>query len=191
MPNPSRRSPSRGGASRRGGGGGGGNAAYVVAGLFVVGIIVALVLVMSGGKKPPPPAPVEVPVVAPPPAAAPAKPKEPAALPYPPIDPSVVAAAREIARNLEAQSAKAQGFYDEAMKAKRAGDNATWQKKLEEADDILMAIQDDWNERVEGRIQPGNGYQEDQIANHYIGPESTKFNRAMSLLAAIRKSKTM
>jgi len=41
---------------------------------------------------------------------------------------------------------KAMALYDEAMKAKEAGDDATWQAKMDAGREILLDTQAEWND---------------------------------------------
>jgi hypothetical protein len=186
MPQPSRR-PARGAPPRRGGGGGG-NAAYVVAGLFVVGIIVALVVVMSGDKKPkPPPAIVEAPPVAVAPPTASSVPPAATPPPFPPVDPKILEQARAVAKKSAEPAERAKAIYDEAMKARKGGDDALWQKKLLEADELLTTIQDEWNEVIQ-QMPSSKDYDEEEVANHYLGKEGQQITKALMLIPAIKKS---
>jgi hypothetical protein len=172
----------------RRGGGGGGNAAYVVAGLFVVGIIVALIVVMGGDKKKKP-----APSVAAAPPAAPSTPEArpvpstPAPPPFPPLDPKVLEQARAVAKKSAEPAERAKAIYDEAMKARKSGDDALWQKKLLEADEILTVVQDEWNEVIQ-QMPTSKDYDEEEVANHYLGKEGQQITRALSLIPAIKKS---
>jgi hypothetical protein len=182
---PTGRSP-----SRRGGGGGQNSMAYVVAGVVVVGLLGLVVLLATRNKTETPSRVVEQPPPVAPPPVEPEKPKAPAAKPYPPIDAAVLADARAIAARVEEPHKKADALYNEAMAARKDGNDELWQQKLAEASEILEQVQDEWNE-VLARIQPGNGYDEEEIANHWLGPEGRKVSKALERLAAIKKSRRL
>ena len=184
------RRPTRGPPPRRGGGGGGGGntAGYLVAGLFVVGLVVLLIVLASGKKEPPPRAVDRTPEEAPAQPAAPPKPKEPEAPPYPPVEPKVLEDARALVRRFAEPAARANALYDDAVKAKHAGNDDLWQKKLAEADELLEPINDEWNEKVIARMPASKDYDEEQVANHWLGKEGQELTRALRNLPAIKKS---
>jgi hypothetical protein len=178
--------------SRRGGAGGGGQnpALYLGAGVAVIGALALVVVLATKGKKEPPPKVEPPPAPETPAPAVASTPKPPAEKPYPPLDPKVLADAKAIAAKVEEPARRADVLYNEAMEARKAGNDDVWQQKLAEASEILEQVQDEWNELL-ARIQPGNGYDEEQIANHWLGPEGRKVSKALERLAAIKKSRRL
>jgi hypothetical protein len=158
----------------------------LVVGAFVVGIIALLVFVM-GGKKAKAPAPEPEPEPVATPAAEPPKPKPPEAPPFPPVDAKVIEQAKAVAKKAADPANRAKRIYDEAMEAKRAGKDDVWQQKLAEADDLLSAVQDEWNEVIQ-QMPTSKDYDEEEVANHYVGKEGREITKALSLLPAIKKS---
>ncbi len=189
------RSNGRGGSSRSSGGyssrkGGSNNAlAYGAAGL-VLAVVVVLVMTLKGGKKP---EPQKTDVGSAPPTAQPTTPPpptKPAEAPYPAVDPQIITDAKALVKTFEGPAALAQRLYDEGLRAKQAGDDATWQSKMEEASQHLTEIQDQWNELIQ-RMPTSKSYDEEQVANHVLGREGNVVNRALSLLSAIHKTQRM
>lgn len=177
----SRGAPTRG--SSRGGGGGGANnmMAYAVA-VVLLAVVVVAVVVMSGKKKDapkPPPTPVA------PPPAAPTPPPASAGKPYPPVPEATVAKGRELVRGFAADADKASRLYAESLKAKGAGDDATWQGKLKEARALLENIKDQWNDFV-GALPSNRDWDSEDVAKHYLGRESGQVQNMLKPLAAMK-----
>jgi len=123
-------------------------AAVVIAGVVVVGLIV-LVVAVSGGSKPPPPS--ETPVVkATPTPAAPPSTSPAAEKPWPVIPPETFEQAKTLAASFADDARRADALYSESLKAKQAGDDALWQKKLGEAKQLYEGIKNRWNDFVDG-----------------------------------------
>jgi hypothetical protein len=98
--------------------------------------------------------------------------------------------AKALAKSFEAPAAEAQRLYDEGMKAKKAGDDATWQSKMSEASRVLQGVQDEWNELIL-QLPQTKDYDQEQVANHYLGHEGNTVTRALTLLSNIHKTMRM
>jgi hypothetical protein len=153
----------------------------------VVAVVGGLVFLMSGGKKE---KPLVETVYEPPPTpepSEPAKTKEPEKPPYPKVEPRLIEQARAVAKKAADPAARAKRVYDEAMEAKRKGNDDLWQAKLAEADEILTPLQDEWNEIIQ-QMPSTKDYDEEEVANHYVGKEGREIQKALALLPGIKKS---
>jgi hypothetical protein len=181
---------SRSSSGRRGGPparSNGNPAAMAIAIVVVLGGLGAVVFFMASKKDKPPPKPPPAPVVpVTPPKPPVVKPPDPP--PYPPLSADRIAAVRAEVKELKLDETakKVQVLYDEAMIAKGKGDEATWQAKLREAAKLLETINDQWNEIV-ATMPSSKDYNEDEVANHYVGDEATQVNKALGLLPGIKK----
>jgi hypothetical protein len=188
----------RSGRARNGGrggarGGGGGNATLVIVALFIVGGGIAAIVLLGGDskKKTPGPRPTELTADSTVPREARPGPAAPTRSPPPPLSEGVKAHAAEVAKEIAPLDIEAKGIYDEAMTAKAAGDEKTWQTKLKEAASVLGRIQERWNDEIIDAIQmeipSTSDWDAEEVANHYLGAEGQKISKALELLAAVKK----
>ena len=156
--------------------------------VLVVGVIAAIV-VLGKGDGPPPAGPrlPDAPV-----APAPQKPVAGPAVeppkPFPPLDPKRIEEIRTEVKTFAPLVAKGEALYNEAMAAKNAGKDELWQSKLKEAAGPFNEVNDRWNEIV-GTMPPSPHYDEETVANHYLGKEADIVRKATKTLAAIKKSR--
>lgn len=124
----------------------GNTAAVVIAGVVVVGLVV-LVVAASGGSKPTPPPETPVIRATPPPTPPPTSPA--AEKPWPVIPAETFEQAKTLASSFADDARRADALYSESLKAKQAGDDALWQKKLGEAKQLYEGIKNRWNDFVD------------------------------------------
>ena len=188
--------PARGrgrGGYRRGGygGGGGNNATMVVIGVLFVGVVVAIIIVATDKKKKPEPPPQQPsteltgdlrPVK-------PVEKEEPKdeRMPPPEISEDLRESAKKIATDMVELGKQGDALYEEAMQAKQDGDDNLWQRKLKEAKAIFEDIREQWNEVIIGNMPSNQDWDEEQVANHYLGKEGSKVAEALERLAYIKK----
>jgi hypothetical protein len=118
----------------------------VVAGVVLVAVIGVVVLVSGGKDKPKPviaPPPIDTSVK---PKAGPEGPKPVVKAPLPIMPPEIVQRAKALMPMIQEAGKKGMALYDEALKAKEAGDDATWQAKMEEGRGILKSARAEWND---------------------------------------------
>ncbi|MDJ0523272.1 MAG: hypothetical protein QNJ90_14475 [Planctomycetota bacterium] len=120
----------------------------------------------------------------------PDRPQRPQRPPPPEISDEIVMMAKRVVEEMEEDRAKGNTLYDEGMAAKDKGDLDLWKQKLEEASGYFLNIRDRWNE-VEGAIDEalpmGTQWGADEVANHWLGTEAGKVNKALEPLAYIKK----
>ena len=162
-------------------------AAYAFAVVALVAIVIILVVVMGGKDEPRPEAP-SVPVSTTPvgPAAKAGPVVKPAA-PYPKIDDALISKAKALVKTFDAPAAAGDRLYDDGMRAKKSGDDKTWQKDMEEAMSKYQEIQDAWNELI-AQMPKSKDYDEEQVANYYLGHEGNQVTKYLTRLQAIRKT---
>ena len=119
----------------------------------------------------------------------PRKPKEPeeTRLPPPDINPQILKTAQQIVEEILVIQQEADGIYKEAMQAKKDGDDTLWQRKLKEAKTRYADILDRWNEEIISQMPSNNDWNEEEVANHYLGKEGSQVNKALENLAYIKK----
>jgi hypothetical protein len=178
----SARGSGRGGPPRRGGSS---NAtAYAVAAVLVLGAV-GLVLALSGGggdkKKDTPTATATVPTTKPTPTAPPPK----AEKPYPPMPPGKAEEARTLVASFAADASRADGYYQESVRAKQAGNDALWQSKLKEAKQLYHGINERWNEFVM-TLPTNRDYDQEQVVAHYFPRENGQVATYVKNLRAMK-----
>lgn len=143
----SRDTRGRGRAPARAGGGGNNTVPIVVASVCVVVLVALVILLNSGKKEQPKPAPAMPPIETGAPAAKPPPPgpKPVVKGPLPALPNDLIVRARNLMPEIKEAGERAMALYDEGMKAKEAGDDATWQAKMNEGRDILNEAQAKWN----------------------------------------------
>ncbi len=113
--------------------------------------------------------------------------------PPPEISDEIISTARELVANLDADREKGNALYDEGMAAKDK-DPDLWQAKLREAKDHFLKIRDAWNEiegLIEAELPMGTDWGADEVANHWLGKEAEKVNKAIERLAYLKKQLRM
>ena len=73
-------------------------------------------------------------------------------------------------------------MYDEAMKAKNAGDDKGWQQPMGDARNFLKGLRDEWivfEEEVAEivRAKPSEGWGVDEVMDAYFKTESTQVQK--------------
>jgi hypothetical protein len=177
---------SRGGSRGARSGGGGGAGPLILAVLLVAGVIGGIVVFATNKKDPPAAAPTAPPPSTVPVAPQPGTPKPPPPPPYPPLDASRVLSIKKEIGEMEPLAKKGQALHDEAKALKDAGKDAEWQKKLREAVEPLEEIQDRWNEII-ASLPSTKDYDEEDVANHYIGTEAEKVRKWLAPLMGLKK----
>lgn len=163
----------------------------VMAILVVVGVI-ALVVFLSSGKKggdkdtirastPSTTRPTN------PGTSVPDAPKPP---PYPEISMDLKKRAMTLATEAKELSKKGEAVYEEAMAARRDGNDDLWQEKLAEAGEYFYEIRELWNELI-AEMPASDHYDEEQVANHYLGREGSIVSKALSRLTDIKKQRRL
>jgi hypothetical protein len=118
---------------------------------------------------------------------APVKPTRP---PAPKLPADIISAAKDVVTDSADKKAQGDTLYDEAMKAKAAGDSETWQAKLHDAEALFIDIRDAWNGvigDIEGSGITTSDWDAEQLANRWLGKEGDKITRMMEPLAYIKK----
>lgn len=135
-----------GGTARGGAGGGRGsnNAVAVVVAVVVLAAVVGLFVMLGKKDKPKEEAAATstTPVTQVPTGPKPPEPPKKAPLPQLPAD--LVARAKALIPEFKEVSAKGTVLYNDALKAKDAGDSDTWQAKMEEAREMMKIARDKW-----------------------------------------------
>lgn len=170
------------GGGRSGGGGGGNPAGVLVAIAALVVVIVLVWLVVKKGDKPKP-APIVPTVAQPEQPATPVVPKGPEKEPLPTLSAELVARAKALIPEFKVANEKGTALYNEAMKARQAGDQDTWQAKMEEGREILKDARDKWIV-IEAEVQDlidrktPKGWTADEavhaLFDRYLGSESSQ-----------------
>jgi hypothetical protein len=177
---------SRRGPPARGGGGGNNATAMGVAVILVVGVVAAIIVMNSGKDKKPSTVPTPPPVVQSPPTK-PDVPKKPERGPPPALSKDVIASARERVKTFPALAEKGRALLDEAQNAKRADDQDLWQQKLGEAQEYFSQIKEEWNEVI-AQMPSNKEWDEEEVANHYLGAESSQVSKLLEPLEGLTKA---
>lgn len=162
----------------------------VVAILVVVGVIALVVFLSTGkGNKDEQTNRASTPVVRPsnPGTSTPDAPKPPA---YPEISIDLKRRAMDLATQAKELSKKGEAVYDEAMAARRDGNDDLWQEKLAEASEYFYEIRELWNDLI-AEMPASDHYDEEQVANHYLGREGSIVSKALSRLTDIKKQRRL
>lgn len=163
----------------------------VVAILVVVGVIALIVFLASGqGSKN-----EETLRASPTPTMHPtnpraSQPEAPEPPPYPAISMDIKRRAMDVANQAKELQKKGEAVYEEAMAARREDDQDLWQEKLAEANDYFYEIRELWNELI-AEMPSNEHYDEEQVANHYLGREGSIVSKALSRLADIKKQRRL
>ena len=213
----SRRGASGGGSRRQGGGGrsrsgggsrggrgraprgGGSNATAIGVGVVLLIGVVAIIVIAGGKDKKKPQNYVSEELTADSVvdkgATGPTKPNRP---PPPKISDEIVLHAKEIVTQAEAEEEIGNTLYEEAMTARRDGDEKTWQSKLDEARGHFINIKELWNNEIVAAIvdeldamPSDNGYDADEVANYWIGKEAGKITKMLDKIGMITKQQRM
>jgi hypothetical protein len=155
--------------------------ALVIAAVVVVGLVVAVVA-MSGGSKPAAPPPTATVKTTPTVAAAPVA---PATKPYPEMPSAKIAEAKRLADSFADDARRGDALYAESLKAKQAGDDAAWQKKLGEAKQLYETIKDKWNDFVDG-LPSNKDHDTEDVLRHYFQRESGQVQAYIKKLANMK-----
>ena len=191
----SARGSGRSGGSSRGGSRpparGGGNGAMVAAVLVVVGVI-GLVVFLTAGKGKQDDGPNRASTNPAPHATNPgtSTPAAPTPPPWPELSMDLKRRAMEVANKAKELSAQGNAVYDEAMTAHREGDDDLWQEKLAEANEYFYEIRELWNDLV-AEMPASEHYDEEEIANHFLGREGSIVSNALSRLTDIKKQRRL
>lgn len=179
----------RRGGGRRGGGGGSNAMPMIIAGVAVVLVIVVIAFANKPKKQKEEYVSTEL--------TADSKvekndgPAKPTRTPCPELPSDIMDMAKQIVEEMVPKKEKADALYDEAMRAKNAGDRDTWTEKLKEAETLYNDIKYRWNEEIIGEISgldlANDDWDEEQIANERLGRESEKVSKALERLAYIKK----
>ena len=163
----------------------------VIAILVVVGVIALVVFMTAGRGKPDQgPARASTPTVHRPTSSGTSVPDAPKPPPYPEINMDLKKRAMALATQAKELSKKGEAVYDEAMAARREGNDELWQEKLAEAGEYFYEIRELWNELI-AEMPPSNHYDEEEIANHYLGREGSIVSKALSRLTDIKKQRRL
>lgn len=183
--------PAGRGGSRPPARGGGGNGAMVAAVLVVVGVI-GLVVFLTAGKGKQDDGPNRASTNPTPHATHPgtSTPAAPTPPPYPELSMDLKRRAMEVANKAKELSAQGNAVYDEAMTARREGDDDLWQEKLAEANEYFYEIRELWNDLV-AEMPASEHYDEEEIANHFLGREGSIVSNALSRLTDIKKQRRL
>jgi hypothetical protein len=203
---------SRGGGSRGGGGGrsgagrgrapargGGSNATAIGVGIVLLVGVIAIIAFVGGKKKNPAPAYVSEELTADSnvnkgDGAAKEAPREPP----PKISDALISNAKAILEQAREEEALGDALYEEAMNARRDGNEASWQDKLDKARSHYINIKEMWNDEIIAAVQEeleampsDGGYDADQVANYWIGKEAGKITKMLDKLGMITKQQRM
>lgn len=167
---------------------GGAGPTIAAAGVVVGVIVLAIALFSGGGKKPsaPPSPPPMAPAPVPPRAEAPVVPSKP---PPPALSDAIRKEAGDLTTKAKDLASQGEKIYEEAMAAKRAGDEETWQAKLEEASVPYYEIQDLWNELIVQMPTSDDWPDAEDVANYHLGTEGDLISKALSRLHDIQKQR--
>lgn len=163
--------------------------------VLLVGVVV-LVLVLGGKKKKPPTNYVSEELTADSNVSkGDVEPKKPERPPPPKIRDEIIQAAKALVADAKLEQEAGDAHYEEAMDARRAGDEETWQSKLTEARDHYINIREMWNEQIEAPIDDelptGSEWEADEVANYWLGKEAEKINKMLKNIGAINKQLRM
>lgn len=158
-----------------------------MAAVLVLAVLGAVVFFASQGKTkrveppaPPPetiqPAPVET------------APGEKPRMPPPPLPAHLQEQARELVKQARSLKTQGEAVYKEASAAKQAGDEDLWQAKLREAAGYFQQIKDGYNALLE-QVPGNDDWDEEEVANHYLGNEADSISRALGRLFDIQKQR--
>jgi hypothetical protein len=201
----SRSRPSSGARYGGGGGGGGGgsnNAVAIVIAVVVLAAVVGVMFILNKKDKPKPPPPSTNSSVPQTPVG-PVKPEPPKKAPLPQLPADVVARAKNLIPEVKSVNEKGTALFNEALKAKDAGDADTWQAKMEEARELMKIARDKWiviEEEVQtiaSRAMPLQGWTEDTatdgLFDAYLKEESrlvrTLIDEPLSRMAKAGRSR--
>lgn len=165
----------------------GGNGPTIAAALIVVGVLGAVVyFAAQGNSRKPTPPPIEEEMLQPAPVEV--GPDGKPRMPPPQLPAQLKEQAQELVREARGLRTEAEAIYKVANDAKKAGDEDLWQEKLREAAAILMGIKDGYNDLI-GEMPHNDDWDEEQVANHYLGAEADSITRAMQRLIDIQKQR--
>lgn len=167
----------------------GGAAPIVIAIVLVVGVV-GLIVALSSGKDNDNPPPRRASYESSTTNTPSYEPDIPAPPPYPALPSHLKTRAREIAEEAKSLQKKGDAVYKDAMAAHQSGNTELWQEKLQEASDYFYEIQELYNELI-AEMPSNNDYDEEQVANHYLGAEADVISRALRKLADIKKQRNM
>lgn len=178
-----RRPAGRGAPQRRSGG----NGPTIAAAVIVLGVLGAVVFFASQGssRKPAPLPPAEDTIQ---PAPVDVGPGEKPRIPPPDLPSHIKDAAQELVREARGLRQEGETIYKQANDAKKAGDEDLWQAKLREAAAVLQQIKDGYNDLIV-EMPTNNDWDEEQVANHYLGAEADSITRALNRLSDIQKQR--
>lgn len=161
----------------------------IAAAAVVLGAVVLAIVVLGGGKDGSGDTRARANAPGTTPAAGPSLPAVPSKLPPPPLPAHLRELAEQLAKDAPVLAKQGEAVYEEANRAKQAGQDDLWQEKLKEASAFFFEIQDRYNELIGD--MPSNKDWEDpeELANHYLGDEAEAVRRAMNRLADIRKQR--
>ncbi len=161
----------------------------VVAVLVVAAVLVLVIVLASGGKKRPEATPAQAAPTASTPAA-PAYRNETGKrrMPPPDLPPNLRKQAQDVVAKARELGPKIESLYQEAGRAQAAGNETLWQAKLREASRYCEQVMDAYNDLI-GQMPSNDDWDEEEVANHYLGAEADVVSRALRRYNAIRKDR--
>jgi hypothetical protein len=109
---------------------------------------------------------------------------------YPPVAPSRLAVIREHLARLDVPGAlaRAQEAYDQALDAKKQGDDAAWKAGLDAAAGRLRPVLEGWDAIV-ASLPISPDHDPDAVAAHHLRAEAVQVQKALELLSRIEKQR--
>ncbi len=164
----------------------------IVAVVVVLVVVVVMIVVMSGQKSKTKTERPSDDVMAHPHAAntppTTTVPQERPKLPPPPLPDNIRTEVAELAKEAPDLAKQGEAIYDEAIAAKDKGNDQVWEDKLQEAAQVFHQILDRYND-ILGEMPTNQDWDEEQVANHYLGQDAETIRRATSRLHDIQKQR--
>lgn len=116
------------------------------------------------------------------------KPQAPTRLAPPSLAPEAKGMAEALVEEARKLAAQGEALYQEANAAKKAGDDDLWQSKLKEAAPYYREIMDAYNDLI-SQMPTNQDWDEEQVANYYLGSQGSQIQKYLSRLTDIQKQR--